>query len=61
MKKFQDPLTNMGINNKYMARVPFIRRRLLAFKDVYDQLYKFIDATIEEHKQRNDYKSGEVG
>lgn len=48
------------MNNVLLIQAPIIKERVLQLKEIYDELFKYIDASIEDHKRANDYKQGNV-
>ncbi|KAI6174527.1 (pine wood nematode) hypothetical protein [Aphelenchoides bicaudatus] len=59
IRQFTNPLTNIGVNNAFLARMPLIRTKMLQFKEVFDQLFSFVDRVIKDHKAKNDYENDE--
>ncbi|KAI6198216.1 (pine wood nematode) hypothetical protein [Aphelenchoides fujianensis] len=55
---FFDPLLQVLITNKYLARLPFIRSKLDHTVDVSNQIQGRLAKIIAEHQQQNDYAAG---
>ncbi|KAI6191051.1 (pine wood nematode) hypothetical protein [Aphelenchoides bicaudatus] len=54
-----DPITSMGIYSERLSRWPLIRNKITDLREVFDELFSFVDRAIEEHKAHNDYEHTE--